>query len=56
MKTAAYLIKQILEDGYHIPTRCVPGDVVAELSEYYGEELDFIKNGPEMCYVLVEVD
>ena len=52
MKTATYLITQILEDNYAIPTRCVPPDVVAELSEYYGETLEFRKINTEMCYVL----
>ena len=54
MKTATYLIKQVLEEGYAIPTRCVPDDVVAELSEYYGEALDFRKINTEMCYIIEE--
>lgn len=56
MKTATYLIRQILDEGYALPTRCIPADVVAELSEYYGETLDFQKINTEMCYILNEED
>lgn len=47
---AAHQLIHILSDDYILPTRCVPSDVVPELVEYFGDCLEFVKIGDEMCY------
>lgn len=55
MKIETYMVRQILEDGYALPVKCIPADMAVELLHCFGDNLRRVKINHEMFYVVEEV-